>query len=607
MSTMTCFLIKNGRMNNCWELYQELPTFSRWIYNRDYQLFKLLSDAGIGVAISQFKSTLNISQFLHTRYCNLGIFLNLQCSIADKDVVKIFYETSTHQMFDHLHQWLILGKSMNHIVKLLNDSAFSIITDVAIAVPRNDDYILYDVYNHCKACGGLLKIIKLGSWSRDNGLHIILQIDKFTRRWNYHRMRIKLSGIVTVKPVNQSLVEYLHERNDIYTDHWAKFGFAIMERIKDIFNFTYEITYLSHWEENDTSGPLHNAFKNNIADLGYFPLSITMNRLDNGNVLVQFSPTRTCFMLLTMPASKMDMNVLFRPFEKNVWYMIILLTVIILLVLWVAFKLEKHVANTDYDTTGLIIVGAFCQQGLPFENNQFSSRVVFLQTMIFGLLVYNYYSAAIVSSRLYAPLERMNDSLFSLVKSKMKVASHKSIYFNALLGTPTKEVKFFKKYWETIPEEERFYSIPEGVKKITEFGFAYHAEPYLVYPVIERVFDNKMICQLSEVHLLRPTALALWSSPKSKFHEITKIGLIRIYTSGIRQRELKRWTTRQPYCDKDKYYVSSVTIYETTPIILILLVGIILSVIICFVENIIFRTIRKKQGQIIETNNTNKK
>lgn len=59
-----------------------------------------------------------------------------------------------------------------------------------------------------------------------------------------------------------------------------------------------------------------------------------------------------------------------------------------------------------------------------------------------------------------------------------------------------------------------------------------------------------------------------------------------------------RWTYRKPYCDKDKHYVSSVTIHETIPIILVLCFGIILSIVICFIENIIFRTIRKKQKEI---------
>lgn len=100
-------------------------------------------------------------------------------------------------MFDHLHQWLILGENMSHTVNLLNDSTFSIITDIAIAIPRDDEYILYDVYNHCKSCGGLLNVTELGTWSKNGGLQITLRSNKFSRRWNYHRMKIKIAGVVS--------------------------------------------------------------------------------------------------------------------------------------------------------------------------------------------------------------------------------------------------------------------------------------------------------------------------------------------------------------------------------------------------------------------------
>lgn len=68
-----------------------------------------------------------------------------------------------------------------------------------------------------------------------------------------------------------------------------------------------------------------------------------------------------------------------------------------------------------------------------------------------------------------------------------------------------------------------------------------------------------------------------------------------------------RWTYRKPYCDKNKHYVSSVTIHETIPILLVLCFGIILSIVICFIENIIFHTIRKKQRQIKESEHQLKK
>lgn len=64
----------------------------------------------------------------------------------------------------------------------------------------------------------------------------------------------------------------------------------------------------------------------------------------------------------------------------------------------------------------------------------------------------------------------------------------------------------------------------EGIRGIMNPGFAYHTDPNIVYPLIERMFSNDMISQLTEVHLLRPSALGLWSAPRGQFQEIVKIG-----------------------------------------------------------------------------------
>lgn len=58
---------------------------------------------------------------------------------------------------------------------------------------------------------------------------------------------------------------------------------------------------------------------------------------------------------------------------------------------------------------------------------------------------------------------------------------------------------------------------------IMKGDFAYHADPDDIYPSIEIAFDKQMICQLTEVHLLQPSELGLWSNLKSHFHEICKI------------------------------------------------------------------------------------
>lgn len=86
------------------------------------------------------------------------------------------------------------------------------------------------------------------------------------------------------------------------------------------------------------------------------------------------------------------------------------------------------------------------------------------------------------------------------------------------------EVQFFKHIWNRIPDSKRFLSLEDGVARIKKGGFAYHADPDDIYPMLSQALDKQMICQLTEVHLLQPSELGLWSNHKSHFHEIAKIG-----------------------------------------------------------------------------------
>lgn len=53
---------------------------------------------------------------------------------------------------------------------------------------------------------------------------------------------------------------------------------------------------------------------------------------------------------------------------------------------------------------------------------------------------------------------------------------------------------------------------------------------------------------------------------------------------GIRHRQLKRWAAREPQCQKELLGVSSITIYETIPTLVLLNSGVFFSIIILFAE-----------------------
>lgn len=80
---------------------------------------------------------------------------------------------------------------------MVNDTSFSVVTQFTIVLFKNEKKYFYDVYNRCKYRGGILNVTYAGSWSHTSGLNITLTKSKISRRWNFHKMKLKMSGIVS--------------------------------------------------------------------------------------------------------------------------------------------------------------------------------------------------------------------------------------------------------------------------------------------------------------------------------------------------------------------------------------------------------------------------
>lgn len=96
-----------------------------------------------------------------------------------------------------MHKWLIVGRKLNETVSLLNDDSFSVVTDITIAVETTTGFDLYDVYNPCKARGGSINVTALGYWTEKSGVAIRLTQPKYERRFNLHRMKLKVGVLVS--------------------------------------------------------------------------------------------------------------------------------------------------------------------------------------------------------------------------------------------------------------------------------------------------------------------------------------------------------------------------------------------------------------------------
>ena len=55
-------------------------------------------------------------------------------------------------------------------------------------------------------------------------------------------------------------------------------------------------------------------------------------------------------------------------------------------------------------------------------------------------------------------------------------------------------------------------------------GFAYHTQPETAYLFAAKHFDNRQICEMTEVHLARPHLVSMFVSKNNTFIEMLRVG-----------------------------------------------------------------------------------
>lgn len=120
-------------------------------------------------------------------------------------------------------------------------------------------------------------------------------------------------------------------------------------------------------------------------------------------------------------------EIFLRPLSKNVWFSVMICMAVILLALRLTFNSETRILreklSTRVDSSWsfliLFTLGAFCQQGATCYPKLFSSRILSVFVFLFCILIYQFYSASIVSYLLMDPPRTINN-LKDLSNSQMR-------------------------------------------------------------------------------------------------------------------------------------------------------------------------------------------
>ncbi|XP_019884195.2 uncharacterized protein LOC105254882 [Camponotus floridanus] len=560
----------------------------------DFYFVKSLSRAGIFTIVRKYDANINMRRFLDTKTWGLGIVVDLRCN--NESAVTIFAETSRYRMYDYSYHWLVLGSKLNDSVPFLNDSAYSIITDFVLAITNGNNYDLYDVYNHCKYRGGTLNVTKLGSWQRETGITITLTQPLIQRRANMHGMTLKISGVIQYRPKNMRLEDYMYDINTRSLDSMHKFTYAMISHTADLFNFSVHASEIIYWDRHSVHGLIFEILQTNYIDFASNPRIMVSERLDYASLIGAAWPIRPCFMLLSTTSNKIKLEIFLKPLAKFTWYVWAVFIMISMFIMRIILRREEDSKQEKYSGAVVLTVGILAQQGANFFPKHIPGRIALLQIIVFNWIMYNYYSASIVSARLSEPLDMMEDSVTVLADSNLKIAAEAVPYLNYFLYKLNWESDYFrKKRWDPLPESKRYLPLEEGMKQVSQGILAYHTDPNTAYPYIEKMFEQSKICELTEIHLFKQSVMGMYASHNGQFTEVAKIGLYKMFNTGLRDRQIKYWSSRKPQCQLDTLSTRSISIQETAPALILLAFGMLIGCGICIVENIVYyRSTREK-------------
>lgn len=135
---------------------------------------------------------------------------------------------------------------------------------------------------------------------------------------------------------------------------------------------------------------------------------------------------RSTFIYRRPKTTESSYEIFLRPLSEQVWYCLIFSITIFLIAMRIIVDTEhvlfnelRDIFERTWSNSLLFVVAAFCQQGFDLQSRLISGRIVAFFILLLSLLVYQFYSASIVSYLLRDP-PRAIKTIDDLRKSSLR-------------------------------------------------------------------------------------------------------------------------------------------------------------------------------------------
>ncbi|GJQ71805.1 hypothetical protein Trydic_g11491 [Trypoxylus dichotomus] len=340
----------------------------------------------------------------------------------------------------------------------------------------------------------------------------------------------------------------------------------------------------------------------------------TLDRIYIVDYIAPSVPTPVRFIFRAPPLSYVR-NVFTLPFDKMVWYAGCFSVAIISVSIYIISKWEwsdykfrdasakrQNAMKPKYIDVLLMELGAICQQGSESEPKSAAGQIITIFVFLAFMFLYTSYSAKIVAllQSTSESIKTVDDLLSSRIKLGVEDKPYSYYYFK-VQTEKTRRAIYIEKI-APIGQRASFMDIEEGVKRMRDEFFAFHAECTSVYKIVGDTFQENEKCGLREIQYWQ--IIEPWMAVKrnSSYKELAKVAYRKIYESGLQSREFRRIYTMKPTCQSRGSNFISVGLIDCYYAFLIFGIGSLIAVGVLLMEIVYKRRISCVSGVVISRN-----
>ncbi|XP_072744983.1 ionotropic receptor 75a-like [Anoplolepis gracilipes] len=541
--------------------------------------------------------------------------LDLDCNYA----TEMLRQVDMNRMFVAPMKWLFLQDRRtlidnddanitftydDSILEIFKDLAVYPDSDVVLAKRFDDDFLqLISIYRPSSQRGVIWE--DRGNWTVENKIRLRTFDVASARRRNLQQTTLKSVVVMT----NPDTINHLTDYKNKIIDPLSKANYIWIVHLINRMNATINFTYVNDWGQNygnGSFGGMTGLLARREVDIPGTCMLIVEDRMHVIKYIHLQTRVRFRF-VFRQPLLSSVKNIFTLPFERNVWIAIAVFLVLVFCLLYAAMKWEYYrntmkkssatwkQTNIGQPTFGddlLVLLGAFAQQGYSYEPFRVSARIITLMLLVASLSLYAAYTANIVAL-LQSPSDSIK-TLSDLLNSPLTLGAEDIQYAHYMFKTfqdPTRKA-IYEERIEPKGRKSNWISMEEGVRRIKNETFAFHAMDTKIYHIMQETYQEDEKCGITDINYIHMVENHLPLPKQSPYLEIIKIGALRLQEYGLKQRDEYRLLTNKPKCMNQGSFIS-IGFTECHFVIVTFAYGLLLSLII-FTLELLWCKIRNK-------------